>query len=74
MREKDAADFGICSLIWNAQGRVERKVIAAYLCGKLVDDTAEKNDNNRIYGDMERIIDNKSFRRERRTPKRIIVE
>ncbi len=77
MREKDAADFGICSLIWNAQGRVERKVIEAYLSGKLVDDTAEKvelNDNNRIYGSMERIVDNKGFRRERRTPKRIIVE
>lgn len=77
MREKDAADFGICSLIWNAQGRVERKVIGAYLSGKLVDDTAEKaalNDNNRIYGSMERIIGNKGFRKERRTPKRIIVE
>ena len=53
---------------------IRDRVIAAYLCGKLADHTAEKNDNNRIYGDMERIIGNKNSRMERKTPKRIVVE
>lgn len=35
MEEKDQFDFGFCSLVWNTQGRVERKVIAAYLSNKM---------------------------------------
>ena len=54
MREKDAADFGICSLIWNAQGRVERKVIAVYLSNKM-----KKNAVDQIMSyDSQRILRN----------------
>ena len=76
MREKDAADFGICSLIWNAQGRVERKVIAAYLETRMKKDMADMPEGNQeLYERLGRIVDYRGIpKRERAGTKRIIVE
>ncbi len=76
MREKDAADFGICSLIWNAQGRVELKVIAAYLETRMKKDMADMPAGNQeFYERLGRIVDHRGMpKRERAGVKRIIVE
>ena len=61
MEEKDQFDFGFCSLVWNTQGRVERKVIAAYLSNKMkkaVVDKIMSYDNQMVYEKLENIVDN----------------
>ncbi len=78
MKEKDAADVGICSLIWNAQGRVERKVIAAYLSNKMKKAVVAKimsYDNQMVYEKLENIVDNMGkFKKEKVNTRVIIVD
>lgn len=78
MEEKDQFDFGFCSLVWNTQGRVERKVIAAYLSNKMkkaVVDKIMSYDNQMVYEKLENIVDNMGkFKREKVNSKVIIVD
>lgn len=78
MREKDQVDFGICNLIWNTQGKVERKVIAAYLECKMKNTAMHQimlYDNQKIYEKLENIVDNMGkFKREKVNSKVIIVD
>lgn len=78
MEEKDQFDFGFCSLVWNTQGRVERKVIAAYLSNKMkkaVVANIMSYDNQMVYEKLENIVDNMGkFKREKVNSKVIIVD
>lgn len=78
MEEKDQFDFGFCNLVWNTQGRVERKVIAAYLGCKMKKAAVAqimRYDNQTIYEKMENIVDNMGkFKREKVNSKVIIVD
>ena len=78
MEEKDQFDFGFCSLIWNTQGRVERKVIAAYLSNKMKKAAVDKimlYDNQMVYEKLENIVDNMGkFKKEKVNARVIIVE
>lgn len=78
MEEKDQFDFGFCNLVWNTQGMVERKVIAAYLGCKMKKAAVAqimRYDNQKIYEKMENIVDNMGkFKREKVNPKVIIVD
>ena len=59
MEEKDQFDFGFCNLVWNTQGRMERRTITRYLQDKNRKES-EKDlsvwDNNMIYTELERIL------------------
>lgn len=78
MEEKDQFDFGFCSLVWNTQGRVERKVIAAYLSNKMkkaVVDKIMSYDNQMVYEKLENIVDNMGkFKKEKVNARVIIVD
>lgn len=78
MEEKDQFDFEFCNLVWNTQGRVERKVIAAYLGCKMKKAAVAqimRYDNQKIYENMENIVDNMGkFKREKVNSKVIIVD
>lgn len=78
MEEKDQFDFEFCNLVWNTQGRVERKVIAAYLGCKMKKAAVAQimlYDNQKIYEKMENIVDNMgAFKKEKVNPKVIIVD
>lgn len=78
MEEKDQFDFGFCNLVWNTQGRVERKVIAAYLSNKMKKAVVAKimsYDNQMVYEKLENIVDNMGkFKREKVNSKVIIVD
>ena len=78
MEEKDQFDFGFCSLVWNTQGRVERKVIAAYLSNqmkKAVVDKIMSYDNQMVYEKLENIVDNMGkFKKEKVNARVIIVD
>lgn len=78
MEEKDQFDFGFCSLVWNTQGRVERKVIAAYLSNKMkkaVVDKIMSYDNQMVYEKLENIVDNMGkFKKEKVNTRVIIVD
>lgn len=78
MEEKDQFDFGFCSLVWNTQGRVERKVIAAYLSNKMkkaVVANIMSYDSQMVYEKLENIVDNMGkFKREKVNSKVIIVD
>ena len=78
MEEKDQFDFGFCSLVWNTQGRVERKVIAAYLSNKMkkaVVDKIMSYDNQMVYEKLENIVDNMGkFKKEKVNAGVIIVD
>lgn len=78
MEEKDQFDFGFCSLVWNTQGRVERKVIAAYLSNKMkkaVVANIMSYDNQMVYEKLENIVDNMGkFKKEKVNTRVIIVD
>lgn len=78
MEEKDQFDFGFCNLVWNTQGRVERKVIAAYLSNKMkkaVVDKIMSYDNQMVYEKLENIVDNMGkFKKEKVNARVIIVD
>ena len=78
MEEKDQFDFGFCSLVWNTQGRVERKVIAAYLSNKMkkaVVDKIMSYDKQMVYEKLENIVDNMGkFKKEKVNARVIIVD
>ena len=78
MEEKDQFDFGFCSLVWNTQGRVERKVIAAYLSNKMkkaVVANIMSYDNQMVYETLENIVDNMGkFKKEKVNTRVIIVD
>ena len=78
MEEKDQFDFGFCSLVWNTQGRVERKVIAAYLSNKMKKAVVDKilsYDNQMVYEKLENIVDNMGkFKKEKVNARVIIVD
>lgn len=78
MEEKDQFDFGFCNLVWNTQGRVERKVIAAYLSNKMkkaVVANIMSYDNQMVYEKLENIVDNMGkFKKEKVNTRVIIVD
>ena len=78
VEEKDQFDFGFCSLVWNTQGRVERKVIAAYLSNKMkkaVVANIMSYDNQMVYEKLENIVDNMGkFKKEKVNTRVIIVD
>ena len=78
MEEKDQFDFGFCSLVWNTQGMVERKVIAAYLSNKMkkaVVANIMSYDNQMVYEKLENIVDNMGkFKKEKVNTRVIIVD
>ena len=78
MEEKDQFDFGFCNLVWNTQGRVERKVIAAYLSNKMKKAVVAKimsYDNQMVYEKLENIVDNMGkFKKEKVNTRVIIVD
>lgn len=75
---KDAVDTNFCLMIWNAQGKVERRVVSAYLeqkTGKDRMDDIRQRDPQRLYEGLERIADNRAgIKRDRTAAKKIIVE
>ncbi|WP_318709397.1 hypothetical protein [Candidatus Acetatifactor stercoripullorum] len=75
---KDIVDINFCFLIWNAQGMVERRVIAAYLSEKSGKETIEQmrqHSKKSLYEKLVRIVDNRVGPEKNRTAeKKIIVE
>lgn len=78
MEEKDQFDFEFCNLVWNIQGRVERKVIAMYLGCKMKKAAVTQimlYDNQEIYEKMENVVDNMGkFKKEKVNSRVIIVD
>lgn len=78
VREKDQFDFSICNLIWNTHGKLERRVIAAYLSCKTKKDTVEltmSDGNQKIYENLCKVIDHMGrFKKEKTGSKLIIVD
>lgn len=75
-REKDEFDFGICNLIWNTQGKLERRVIAAYLCCKTKIDEAEfsmPDGNQKIYEYLCKVINRMGRGKKEKTGSKLII-
>lgn len=75
---KNAVDINFCFLIWNTQGKVERRVVAAYLeqkAGKDRTDYIRQSNPQRLFEGLERIAANRTGEKKDRTAaRRIIVE
>lgn len=75
-KEKDQFDFGICNLIWNTDGKLERRVIAAYLCGKTKKDTAEfsmPDGNQKMYEHLCKVINRMGRGKKEKTGSKLII-
>lgn len=77
LEQKDQTDIGFCLLIWNGQGRVERRAVAAYLesKGNLAMEALLAADNQVMYEQLEKVIDPMGrTKKEKRGARRIIVD
>lgn len=78
VKEKDQFDFGFCSLIWNANGKIERRAIAAYLSCKMKEEPVKQiilDENQKFYENLDKTIRNMGkFKKEKEGSKLIIVD